>query len=209
MRQGLYLQVSPTLGRYRKAAMHHSPRSPSFPYLAHWLSVVSGICLAACVQSPQAAVSANAMPPVAMVWDTGTGSCVVGERLRTAVASVRTVLRAQGMALKTSCQAGQGALGVRVDVVDGLLASAVVRGPLAEGEPVDMGTPAGGDRREGRKRQRGCFARCAAQPPVVASADGAPPVRQPAERLVAFCAPGCAATGCGRSGAGGALSPLP
>jgi D-alanyl-D-alanine dipeptidase len=30
-----------------------------------------------------------------------------------------------------------------VDVVDGLLASAVVRGPLAEGEPVDMGTPAG------------------------------------------------------------------
>lgn len=125
MRQGLYLQVSPTLGRYRKAAMHNSSRSPSFPYLAHWLSVVSGICLAACVQSPQAAVSANAMPPVAMVWDTGTGSCVVGERLRTAVASVRTVLRAQGMALKTSCQAGQGALGVRVDVVDGLLASAL------------------------------------------------------------------------------------
>ena len=123
--------------------MHHSSRSPSFPYLAHWLSVVSGICLAACVQSPQAAVSANAMPPVAMVWDTGTGSCVVGERLRTAVASVRTVLRAQGLALKTTCQAGQGALGVRVDVVDGLLASAVVRGPLAEGEPVDMGTPAG------------------------------------------------------------------
>ena len=143
VRQGLYRQVTPTLGRFRTAAMHNSPQTPSFPYLAHWLSVVAGICLAACVQSPQAAVPAHAMPPMELALDAGTGGCVVGERLRTALAGARTELQAQGLALKASCHAGQGALIVQVDVVDSLRASAVVRGPFAEGEPVDMGTPAG------------------------------------------------------------------
>jgi D-alanyl-D-alanine dipeptidase len=59
------------------------------------------------------------------------------------VERVRSELQAQGLALKTSCQASQGDLAVRVEVVDGLRASKVLRGPLADGEAVDMGTPAG------------------------------------------------------------------
>jgi D-alanyl-D-alanine dipeptidase len=52
-------------------------------------------------------------------------------------------LRAQGMALNAQCRAASGAWVVQVMVVDGLKASKVVRGPLADGHEVDMGTPAG------------------------------------------------------------------
>ena len=47
------------------------------------------------------------------------------------------------MALKTVCQAGSGGLRVQLQVVDGMKASKVVRGPLADGQEVDMGTPSG------------------------------------------------------------------
>jgi D-alanyl-D-alanine dipeptidase len=52
-------------------------------------------------------------------------------------------LRANGLALKARCHADTGAWVVQVEVTDGFKASKVVRGPLADGEPVDMGTPAG------------------------------------------------------------------
>lgn len=52
-------------------------------------------------------------------------------------------LRANGLALKARCRADTGAWVVQVEVIDGFKASKVVRGPLADGEPVDMGTPAG------------------------------------------------------------------
>jgi len=125
--------------------MHNIPQKPSFPYRAYWLSLAAGMWLAACVQSPQAAVPAPAPASAVMAWDAGADACVVGERLRAAVASVRSELHTQGLALKTSCQDSQGALAVQVEVVDGLRASKVLRGPLAEGEAVDMGTPAGVD----------------------------------------------------------------
>ena len=47
------------------------------------------------------------------------------------------------MALTASCHAASGAWVVQVRVVDGMKASKVVRGPLADGHDVDMGTPAG------------------------------------------------------------------
>lgn len=123
--------------------MHNTLQKPSFPFLAHWLSLCAGICLAACVQSPQAAVSTQAPHPMAKSWDTAMGECAGDEPLRKAAARVDEELQGQGMALRIFCQASQGALAVQVDVVDGLRASKVVRGPLAEGEAVDMGAPAG------------------------------------------------------------------
>jgi D-alanyl-D-alanine dipeptidase len=123
--------------------MHNNPQKPSFTCRAHWLSLAAAVGLAACAQSPQAAVPAPTLPPVPMAWDAAVDRCAGGERLRAAVERVRSELQAQGLALKTSCQASQGDLAVRVEVVDGLRASKVLRGPLADGEAVDMGTPAG------------------------------------------------------------------
>ena len=123
--------------------MHNTLQKPSFPFLAHWLSLCAGICLAACVQSPQAAVSTQAPHPMALSWDAAMGECAGDEPLRKAAARVDEELQRQGMALRIFCQASQGALAVQVDVVDGLRASKVVRGPLADGQDVDMGTPSG------------------------------------------------------------------
>lgn len=123
--------------------MHITHQNPTFPFLAHWLSVVAGTCLVACVQSPQAAVPAQTPPLVPMAWGSAVDGCAGGERLRAAVESMHSELQAQGLVLKTSCQVSQGALAVQLEVVDGLRASKVLRGPLAEGEAVDMGTPAG------------------------------------------------------------------
>jgi D-alanyl-D-alanine dipeptidase len=52
-------------------------------------------------------------------------------------------LQRQGLALDTRCFRGGAVWVVQVRVVDGVKASAVVRGPLADGHDVDMGTPAG------------------------------------------------------------------
>jgi diaminopimelate epimerase len=78
---------------------------------------------------------------MALSWDAAMGECAGDEPLRKAAARVDEELQRQGMALRIFCQASQGALAVQVDVVDGLRASKVVRGPLAEGEAVDMGAP--------------------------------------------------------------------
>jgi D-alanyl-D-alanine dipeptidase len=52
-------------------------------------------------------------------------------------------LQDQGMEMRASCHAATGAWVVQVRVVNGFQASKVVRGPLADGHDVDMGTPAG------------------------------------------------------------------
>lgn len=92
--------------------MHNTLQKPSFPFLAHWLSLCAGICLAACVQSPQAAVSTQAPHPMALSWDAAMGECAGDEPLRKAAARVDEELQRQGMALRIFCQASQGALAV-------------------------------------------------------------------------------------------------
>jgi D-alanyl-D-alanine dipeptidase len=47
------------------------------------------------------------------------------------------------MALQATCNAASGGWVVQVQVVDGTKAHKVVHGPLADGQAVDMGTPAG------------------------------------------------------------------
>jgi len=125
--------------------MHTIPRTPTTaPRRSPWLSLAAAALLAACVQSPQAAVPqamAVAAPPGAasVVQERGCGASGQPAALR----SVEDGLKAQGMALKAQCNTATGAWVVQVVVVDGLRASKTVRGPLADGGEVDMGTPSG------------------------------------------------------------------
>ncbi|MFT4243308.1 MAG: M15 family metallopeptidase [Acidovorax sp.] len=73
----------------------------------------------------------------------GTGCAADTPAARAALQAVAEELKAQGMAFSAACGAATGAWTVQVRVVDGLRASKVVRGPLADGESVDMGTPPG------------------------------------------------------------------
>ncbi|MES2613030.1 MAG: D-Ala-D-Ala dipeptidase [Pseudomonadota bacterium] len=120
--------------------MHTISRTTTEPRRSPWLSLAAAALLAACVQSPQAAVPEPALPGAASVVQTrGCGTTGLPAALR----SVEEGLKAQGMAIKAQCNAATGAWVVQVVVVDGLRASKVVRGPLADGGEVDMGTPSG------------------------------------------------------------------
>lgn len=60
-----------------------------------------------------------------------------------ALAHIAQDLQVQGLALDACCEARSGGWIVRVRVMDGMKARQTVRGPLADGEDVDMGTPSG------------------------------------------------------------------
>lgn len=119
--------------------MQTIPRTPTAAQRSPWLSLAAAALLAACVQSPQAAVPQPAAGATGVVHERGCGTTGQPAALR----SVEDGLKAQGMALKAQCNAQTGAWTVQVVVVDGLRASKVVRGPLADGGEVDMGTPSG------------------------------------------------------------------
>ncbi|MBB6559925.1 D-alanyl-D-alanine dipeptidase [Acidovorax soli] len=123
--------------------MHTIHRTPTTASRSPWLSLAAVALLAACAQSPQAAV-----PPVALAAPSGATSVVQGQDCGAtgqpaALRAVDDSLKALGLALKARCHAESGAWVVRVAVVDGLRASKLVRGPLADGGEVDMGTPSG------------------------------------------------------------------
>ncbi|MFI8614403.1 D-Ala-D-Ala dipeptidase [Acidovorax sp. NPDC077693] len=131
---------------------HHADRagraSAKVPSGTRWSSVAMALLLlAACVHSPQAAVSTSPEP---LVGVTGPGrgaaqGCAETAASRNALQGIAQELKAQGLAFRASCQVAQSRSGwvVQVKVVDGAKASKVVRGPLADGHDVDMGTPAG------------------------------------------------------------------
>ena len=112
-----------------------------------WSSVAVAVVLAACAHSPQAAVQATtgdlSGASLMSTPTSGGSSCVDESSSRASLQRITNELQAQGMALKTACQAGSGGLRVQLQVVDGMKASKVVRGPLADGQEVDMGTPSG------------------------------------------------------------------
>lgn len=114
--------------------------TPTIARRSPWLSLAAVALLAACVQSPQAAVP-PAVPSGATSVVPGQGCTATGQPA--ALRAVEDSLKAQGLALKARCHAESGAWVVRVAVVDGLRASKLVRGPLADGGEVDMGTPSG------------------------------------------------------------------
>lgn len=62
---------------------------------------------------------------------------------RAALQRIAHELQTQGMSLQATCKPSSHGWTVQVRVVDGMKASKVVRGPLADGQNVDMGTPSG------------------------------------------------------------------
>lgn len=122
-------------------------RSASVPCGTRWSSAVTALLLAACVHSPQAAVPAASESVAASTAATQPSASGCGETsaTRSALQGIAQELQAQGLGFRATCQAGQSRSGwvVQVRVVDGMKASKVVRGPLADGHDVDMGTPPG------------------------------------------------------------------
>ena len=127
-----------TLSLFAVARRRTGPARPT-----PWATAALALLLAACAHSPQAAVPATAQPVAAGAAWQALPACRDTPGARTALQAVARQLQAQGLAFHAACDAGAAGWTVRVQVVDGLKASKVVRGPLADGLDVDMGTPAG------------------------------------------------------------------
>lgn len=110
------------------------------PFTAHGRIVVVALLLAACARSPYAAVPV-AGSDVAQSAVLGAAACRETAAARSALQNISRELQAQGMAMKATCQADGGGWVVQIRVMDGVKANQVVRGPLADGHDVDMGTP--------------------------------------------------------------------
>ena len=121
----------------------------AMPPATRWSSVAVALLLSACVHSPQAAVPTPGLQSGAMPWgQTAISPCDKEPTAKPALERIGRELQSQGMALQATCNAASGGWVVQVQVVDGTKAHKVVRGPLADGQAVDMGTPAGAARSE-------------------------------------------------------------
>jgi D-alanyl-D-alanine dipeptidase len=105
-----------------------------------WSALSCALLWAACMGSPQAAV---ADPHLAHANVPRIAACGGAVAARAALQRVAHALEAQGLELQASCAAAGSGWVVQVLVIDGFKASKIVRGPLADGHEVDMGTPAG------------------------------------------------------------------
>ena len=113
-----------------------------------WPAAWGALLLAACVHSAPAAVHdmAEGLPRSVQP----ASACGETTQTRQALAGIARELKDQGLAFTATCSraaegAGPAAWVVQVRVVDGMKAIKLVRGPLADGHEVDMGTPAGVD----------------------------------------------------------------
>ncbi len=121
----------------------------AMPPATRWSSLVVALLLSACVHSPQAAVPTPGLQSGIMPWkQTAISPCDKEPTAKSALERIGRELQSQGMALQATCNAASGGWVVQVQVVDGTKAHKVVRGPLADGQAVDMGTPAGAVRSE-------------------------------------------------------------
>lgn len=117
----------------------HLPQGGA-PAGPRWASLAAALFLVACVHSPQAAVLE---PDRTLEYPVAAPSCSGTPAARAALQSVGQELEALGMVLNATCPSAGGGWVVQLRVVDGMKASKVVRGPLADGHEVDMGTPSG------------------------------------------------------------------
>ena len=128
---------------------HHPCATAGAPARIRWASLAVAIMMAACAHSPQAAVTAGAASPQALSAFVGregpaaATACRDAEAARVMLRQATREIESLGLALQVRCNAASGAWVAQVRVVDGMKASRVVRGPLADGHDVDMGTPAG------------------------------------------------------------------
>lgn len=123
--------------------------SVALPPATRWSSAAMALLLAACVHSPQAAVPSPGLQGGPTLWEpTAIAPCDRAPTARPALERIGRELQSQGLALQATCNTASGGWVVQVQVVDGTKAHKVVRGPLADGQAVDMGTPAGAARSE-------------------------------------------------------------
>ena len=128
---------------------HRLNPTAAMPLATRWSSVAVALLLSACAHSPQAAVPTPGLQSGAMPWgQTAISPCDKEPTAKSALERIGRELQSQGMALQATCNAASGGWVVQVQVVDGTKAHKVVRGPLADGQAVDMGTPAGAARAE-------------------------------------------------------------
>lgn len=103
--------------------------------------LLCGIALAA------TALGAAAQAPAPVRDDAvaapATAACAQDAQWHAAVRALAAELQPLGLALHLRCDSGSGGWAAQLRVRDGLRAVRTVRGPLADGGWVDMGTPAG------------------------------------------------------------------
>ncbi len=122
----------------------HMPLQTFFSQSSGHRVAVAGAWLAAMTLLAIAPASASAMDGVAAPGEPRLGAdCAQTSGTRASFDRIAQELRSQGMALEATCQPGATGWTVKVRVVDGMRAARAVRGPLADGHEVDMGTPAG------------------------------------------------------------------
>ena len=113
-----------------------------------WRSGLAVLLLATVVHSPQAAVATGAHEAAGSATQQAPAAgCRNTAATQAALQGIARELKAQGLAFRAVCPEGQARAAngwvVQVRVGDGFKAAKVVRGPLADGHDVDMGTPAG------------------------------------------------------------------
>ncbi|WP_462388750.1 M15 family metallopeptidase [Acidovorax sp. Q11] len=118
------------------------------PRVAGCAGGIVALMLVACAHHPQAVVSSagtteSGSPAVAVGAGHERRLCRDDPATRAGLGRIVHELQAQGLALQATCLAPGGGWVVQVMVVDGMKARQVVRGPLADGQVVDMGTPSG------------------------------------------------------------------
>src|SRR6218665_3587442 len=141
--------------------LHAPPRPIRYLSLASSLALSLALALAALLAACSHSPPQTALPPpgpgrpVSTEPAPGLAGCRQPPAARAAVQGVALELQARGLALQVRCQEGSGGSGgnggnggngssvVQLRVLDGIQARAVLRGPLADGQAVDMGTPCG------------------------------------------------------------------
>src|SRR6218665_3634104 len=135
--------------------LHAPPRPIRYLSLASSLALSLALALAALLAACGHSPPQTALPPpgagrpVSTEPAPGLAGCRQTPAARAALQGVALELQARGLALQVRCQEGNGGSGgsgssvVQLRVLDGIQARAVLRGPLADGQAVDMGTPCG------------------------------------------------------------------
>src|SRR6218665_2658500 len=147
-------------------AWHRYPRTPmpvthplhAPPRPIRYLSLASSLALSLALALEALLAACGHSPPQTALPPPGPGRPVSTKPApalpgawtppapRAALQGVALELQARGLALQVRCQEGRGGNGssvVQLRVLEGIQARAGLRGPLADGQAVDMGTPCG------------------------------------------------------------------
>lgn len=111
--------------------------APNHPFQFPVVLLLAALLSTGCMQSPQAAERSTVVQGVNM--QAGSGSCA-NRADESTIPAAGHEPRAQGLALRRTCTGNVQQGNLQLVVPDSVRASEVLRGPLADGEPVDVGT---------------------------------------------------------------------